>query len=153
MNRLVIGHGHRHVAVWSGHDDPLIDAGLLNDSAVMHYWPLLHQSNSDSDGCLRHQRRVVWQWWQNNQQPLHPMVTELHLVFTMYFLIQLGLNNLLNTHHTNIIITHHSPCPQRRVFVIITMLGTNITTVSIDELTQAYIFIIIKVLLPTDLRN
>ena len=63
-------------------------------------------------------------------------VTELLLVFTMYLLIQLGLNKLLNTHHTDIIITHHSSCPQRRVLVIITMLDTNITTISTDELTQ-----------------
>ena len=127
MNRLVIGHGHHHVAVRSAHDDPLVGVGLLNDSAVIHYWPLPHQTNSGGDGRLLRQRRVVQRWWQNNQRPLHPTVTELHLVFTMYLLIQLGLNNLLNTHHTDIIITHHSSCPQQRVLVIITKLDTNIT--------------------------
>jgi hypothetical protein len=109
---------------------------VTNDSVVMHYLPLLHQTNSGGDGRLLHQRRVVRRW-QNNQRPLHPTVTELHLVFTMYLLIQLGLNNLLNTHHTDIIITHHSSCPERRVLVIITMLNTSKTTVSTDELTQA----------------
>ena len=77
------------------------------------------------------------QWWQNNQWPVHPTVIEFLLVFTMYLLIQLGLNSLLNTHHIDIIITHHSSCPQRRVLVIITMLDTNITIVSTDELIQA----------------
>ena len=137
MNRLVIGHGHRRVVVWSARDYPLVSVGLLNDSVVMHYWPLLHQTNSGGDGCLLHQRRVVRRWWQNNQRPLHPTVIELHPVFIMYLLIQLGLNNLLNTHHTDIIITHHSSCPQWRVLVIITMLDTNITTMSTDKLTQA----------------
>jgi hypothetical protein len=135
MNRLVIEHGHHHVAVRSTHDDPLVCVGLLNDSAVMmHYWSMPYQTNSGGDGCLLHQRRVVQRWWQNNQRPLYPTVTELHPVFTMYLVIQLGLNNLLNK---NIIITHHSSCPQRRVLVIIIMLGTNITNVSTDKLTQA----------------
>ena len=71
------------------------------------------------------------------KQPIHPTVAESLPVFTMYLLIQLGLNNLWNTHHTDIIITHHSLCQQRRVRVIITMLDTNITTMSTDELTQA----------------
>ena len=62
---------------------------------------------------------------------------ELLLVFTMYLLVPLGLNNLLNTHHIDIIITHHSSYPQQSVLVIITMLYTNIITVSTDELTQA----------------
>jgi hypothetical protein len=137
MNHLVIGHGHRRVAVRSAHDDHLVGIRLLNDSAVIHYWPLPHHTNSGGDGRLLHQRRVVWQWWQNNQRPLHSTLTELHLVFPMYLLIQLGLNNLLNTHHIDIIITHHSSCPQWRVLVIITMLDTNITNVSTDELTQA----------------
>ena len=136
MNHLVIGHGHHHVVVWSTYDDPLVGVRLLNDSAVMHYWPLLHQTNSGGDGRLLHQRRVVWRWWQNNQRHLHPTVTELYPLFIMYLLIQLGLNNLLNTHHTDIIITHHSSCPQRRVLVIITMLDNNITTMLTDELTQ-----------------
>jgi hypothetical protein len=136
MNRLVIGHGHHRVAVWSSRNDPLVGVGLLNNLAVTHYWPLPHQMNSGSDGCMLHQRQVVWWWWQNNQWPVHLMVTELHPVFTMYLLIHLGLNNLLNTHHTDIIITHHSSCPKQRVLVIITM-DTNITTVSTDELTQA----------------
>ena len=55
-----------------------------------------------------------------------------HNVFTN----SAGLNNLLNTQHTDIIITHHSSCPQRRVLVIITI-DTNITTMSTNELTQA----------------
>ena len=137
MNRLVIGHGHRRVVVWSAYDDPLVGVGLLNNSAVMHYWPLSHQTKSGGDGRLLHQRWLVRRWWQNNQRPLHPMVTELHPVFTMYLLIKLDLNNLLNTYHTNMIITHHSSCPQWRVLVIITTLDTSITTVSTDELTQA----------------
>ena len=134
MNRLVIGHGHRHIAVRSAHDDPLFSVGLLNDLAVIHYWPLPHQMNSGGDGRLLHQWWVVGQWWQNNP---HPTVIELHPVFIMYLLIQLSLNNLLNTHHTDIIITHHSSCPQQRVLAIITMLDTNKTIVSTDELTQA----------------
>jgi hypothetical protein len=125
MNRLVIGHDHHRVAVWSARDDPLVGVGLLNDAAVIHYWTLPHQTNSGGDGHLLHQRRVVRRWWQNNQWPLHPMVTELHMIFTIYLLIQLGLNNLLNTHHIDIIITHHSSCPQWRVLVIITMLDTS----------------------------
>ena len=137
MNRLVIGHGHHHVAVWSAYDDPLVYVGLLNVLAVLHYWPLPHQTNSGGDSRLLHQRRVVRRWWQNNQWPLHPTVTELYPVFTMYLLIQLDLNNLLNTHHIDIIITHHSSYPQQRVLVIITMLDINITTVPTDELTQA----------------
>ena len=135
-NRLVIGHGHRRVAVRSAHDDPLVGVRLLNDSVVIHYWPLPHQTNSGGDGRLLHQRRVVRQWWKINQRPIHLMVTELHPVFTMYLLIQLGLNNLLNTHHTDLIITHHSSCPQRRVFFIITS-DTNITIKSTQEGTQA----------------
>ena len=63
----------------------------------------------------------------------------------------MGLNNLLNTHHTDIIITHHSSCPQRRALFVVTM-DTNVTTVSTDELTQE-VHSRIKVLLPTDLRN
>jgi hypothetical protein len=137
MNRLVIGHGHRRVAVRSARDDPLVSVGLLNDSAVIHYWPLPHQMNSGGDGRLLHQRRVVWQWWQNNQRPLLLTMTELHPIFTMYLLIQSSLNNLLNTHHTYIIITHHLSCPQQRVLGIITMLDTNIIAVSTDKLTQA----------------
>jgi hypothetical protein len=137
MNRLVIGHGHCRAAIWSTCDDPIVGVGLLNDSVVMHYWPMLHQTNSGGDGRLLHQRQVVRRWWENNQRPLHLTVTELHTVFTTYLLIQLDLNNLLNTHHTDIIITHHSSCPQWRVLVIITMLDTNKTTVSTDELTQA----------------
>ena len=58
MNRLVIGHGHRHVAVRSARDDPLVGVGLLNDLVAIHYWPLLHQTNSGGDGRLLHQRRV-----------------------------------------------------------------------------------------------
>jgi hypothetical protein len=116
MNHLVIGRDHHHVAVRSTRDDPLVSVGLLNDAAVIYYWPLPHQTNSGSDGRLLQQWWVVRRWWQNNQRPLHPIVTELHPVFTMYLLIQLGLNNLLNTCHTNIIITHHSSCPERRVF-------------------------------------
>jgi hypothetical protein len=50
MNRLVIGYGHRHFAVPSARDDPLIGVSLLNDSAVIHYWPLPHQINSGGDG-------------------------------------------------------------------------------------------------------
>jgi hypothetical protein len=131
MNHMVIGHGHRCVAVRFAHDDPLVSVGLLNNSMVMHYWPLPHQTNSSGDGCLLHQRRVVWQWWQNNQWPLHLMVIKLYPVFTMYLLIQLGLNNSLNTHHIDIIIIHHSSCLQWRVLVIITMLNTNITTIQL----------------------
>ena len=63
----------------------------------------------------------------------------------------MGLNNLLYTHHTDIIITHHSSCPQRRVLFIVTI-DTNITTVSTDKLTQA-VHSRIKVLLPIDLHN
>jgi hypothetical protein len=37
MNRLVIGLGQHRVAVQSTHDDPLVNVGLLNDIAVMHY--------------------------------------------------------------------------------------------------------------------
>jgi len=87
MNRLVIGHGHRRIAVWSAYDDPLVGVGLQNNSAVMHYWPLLHQMKSGGDGRLLHQRRLIRRWWQNNQQPLHLMVIELHPVFIMYLLI------------------------------------------------------------------
>jgi hypothetical protein len=111
--------------------------GLLNDSTVIHYWPLPHQTNSDGDGRLLHQWRVVWRWWQNNQRPLLLTVTKLYPIFTMYLLIQPSLNNLLNTLHTNIIITHHLSCPQWRLLGIITMLDTNITAVSTDKLTQA----------------
>jgi hypothetical protein len=49
MNRLVIGLGHCRVAVWSVCDDTLVGVGLLNDSVVIHYWPLPHQRNSGSD--------------------------------------------------------------------------------------------------------
>jgi hypothetical protein len=136
-DHLVIGHGHRRAAIRFAHDDHVVGVRLLNDSVVMHYWPMPHQMNSSGDGHLLHQRRVVWRWWQNNQWPLHPMVIELHLVFTMYLLIQLGLNNLMDTHHIYIIITHHSSCPQWRLLIIIIMLDTNKTTVSTDELTQA----------------
>jgi hypothetical protein len=87
MNSLVIGHGHCCVAVRSARDDPLVGVRLLNDLVVMHYWPLPHQTNSSGDGRLLHQRWVVRRWWQNNQRPLYPTVTELHLVFTMYLLI------------------------------------------------------------------
>ena len=50
MNRLVIGHGYCCVAIRSAHDDPLVGVGLLNYSAVIHYWPLPHQTNSGGDG-------------------------------------------------------------------------------------------------------
>ena len=37
MNYLIIGNGHRHVAVRSARDDPLVGVGLLNDSVMIHY--------------------------------------------------------------------------------------------------------------------
>jgi hypothetical protein len=87
INRLIIGHGHHCAAIRSTRDDPVVGVGLLNDLVVMHYWPLLHQTNQWPLRRLLHQRRVVRRWWQNNQWPLHSTVTELHPIFTMYLLI------------------------------------------------------------------
>jgi hypothetical protein len=133
---VALEHGHCCVVVRSAHDDPLVGVGLLYDSAVMHYWLLPYQTNSSGDGLLLPQRRVVRRWWRNNQLPLHSTVTEFHPIFTNVFTNSAGLNKLLNTHHTDIIITHHSSYPQWRVLIIITMLDTNITIMSTNELTQ-----------------
>jgi hypothetical protein len=166
MIRLWSGHCFHHIGAWPTcvevNDIIVASAYELSGhrawssshcSTIRPWWPFsrcrvtkrfggdtlltpAHQTNSGDDGRLLHQRWVVRRWWQNNQLPVHPTVTELHPVFTMYLLIQLGLNNFLNTHHADIIITHHSLCPQWRVLVIITI-DTNITTVSTDELIQA----------------
>ena len=127
------GHRH-HFSIWSDWSSVMVTIALQYNSAVIHYDPLPHETNSGGVGRLLHQQWVLRRWWPNRQRPLHPTVTELHPVFPIYLLIQMGLNNLLNTHHTNIIITHHSSCPQRRVLFIITS-DTNITTVLTQELT------------------
>jgi hypothetical protein len=103
MNRRVIRHGLRCIAVQSACDDPLVGVGLLNDLAMIQYWPLPHQMISGVDGCLLHQWRVVWWWWQNNQRPVHLMVTKLHPIFTMYLLINFVTIGLY--HYTSFIIS------------------------------------------------
>jgi hypothetical protein len=134
--RLYRGGHHCHFSVWTVWSSKMVTVALQYDSTVIHYWPQSHEMNSDSVGHLIHQLWVLWCWWQNRQWLLHPTVIELHLVFIIYLPIQMGLNNLLNTHHTDIIITHHSSCPQCRVLFVIRS-DTNITTVSTQELIQA----------------
>jgi hypothetical protein len=101
-------HGHRRLAVRSAFDDPLVHVGLLNDAAVIHFYPCrIIRIAAVLDVCFTN-----GEWYAAavmTKQPKALTSDDDRPIFTMYLLIQLGLNSLLNTHHTDIIITsiHH----------------------------------------------
>jgi hypothetical protein len=61
LNHLVIGHHHHRFVVRSARDDPLVTVRLLNDSVVIHYWPLPHQTNTSGDDKTTNSP-YIWRW-------------------------------------------------------------------------------------------